>query len=153
MSAQALRQALRVRRYAIAMARTEIAGALEMERVARAALADVRDTIRREIDTATKLNVGDIGVDALGRWLKGARTVETGAKAALDVAEAATARARAGLAAARTAEAAVTELIEAAENEAAKREQRSAQADLDQAAEHYGAHPASQARRNSEGET
>jgi hypothetical protein len=138
MSMESLRLALRLRHRAVAVAQQEMVKSLDAERGAEGALAEASAAIAREIAAAMAADAGDAEVDALGRWLRGARAVEARAEAVLADAEAAAARSRAALGAARSAEAAVDALIEAREQEIARRDAQEARAVLEQAAERKG---------------
>jgi hypothetical protein len=103
---------LKMRRGVVANARAALTNALTIEESASAAETVVTDTIRREIKAALYENVDDAAVEALAIWLPRARLHQRAALERRYAAEAETARARAVLAAARSAGAVVEGLIE-----------------------------------------
>ena len=105
---------LRLRRLALEEAMRELADRLAAEDEAAQAVARIEDSIAAEQDTASRLEGGDLAVEAFGRWLRGASPERAAARNARDRAEAETARARAILGAARAG-------LAAAEAEAARR--------------------------------
>jgi flagellar export protein FliJ len=141
MKPHALRQLLRQRRLVLDEAIHAFGECLRDETAAAHALQAIEAAIARETEKARELDGSDATVEAFGAWFRRAREELEVSAAALDRAQAETARARAVMAAARTAlEAAET--LEAAQKAEAKRlaEQR-AQAQLDEVAQRRrGAH-------------
>lgn len=123
----ALQAALRVRRLAVAAAQRNLSDAILAESAAADADAAAGSAVAREIAIASQISAGDAAVESLAAWLPRGRAAQRAAGEALAEASARTGQARAILAAARGAEAAVELLIEknrlAREADAARRDQ------------------------------
>lgn len=105
--------ALTVARIAVEDATQQLAKALAAEQEACVAVTRASEAIRRETDVATDLTGGDATVEAFAAWLPRGVTELRNSHSARDAAERVTLQARAGLTAARTAEAAVEALLRA----------------------------------------
>jgi hypothetical protein len=102
---------LKIRRASVNDARAVLAGALMAEDAAAADEAAVGSMVEAEVKAASDASADDTAVEALAAWLPQARTRQDVVHDRHRQAEAATSRARAALAAARTAEALVENLI------------------------------------------
>lgn len=121
---------LGVRRASVNEARGKLAAAVAAEVSAAAAEASATATIQEEVDAASEPDADDATVDALAVWLLAARTRQNLARERRLAAESATVRARAALAVARAAEAAVEKLIEAKDAEERLAAEQRVQAEL-----------------------
>jgi hypothetical protein len=106
-----LLRAQRVRRLTTLAAERALAEALSAEQQAAEHCAALARQIRREIEVARDCEDGDPVVEALGAWLTRAEAGRAVAETALERASATSARARAALAAARSAEESLVEVL------------------------------------------
>ncbi len=132
---------LRLRLMAVDEARRGLAECLRLESEATKAVAAIDTAIEQEMGAATSLAAGDAEVEAFAAWLRRIRPRQRAAHAAEEEAEAATARARIVLGAARAAVKAVEEMLEEHAAAAQAEAERHAQAELDEAAQR--SHPVS----------
>src|SRR4051812_30387252 len=112
MSRDPIETLLRLRRLAADQARRGLAECLRVESEAAAAVAAVEAAIDHETEVATSLAAGDAEVEAFAAWLRRIRPKQQATLAAEETAEAATARARAVLNAARAAVRATEQMLE-----------------------------------------
>ena len=126
---------LRLRLMAVDEARRGLAECLRLESEATKAVAAIETAIEQEMSAATSLAAGDAEVEAFAAWLRRIRPRQHAAHAAEEEAEAATARARIVLGAARAAVKAVEEMLEEHAIAAQSEAERQAQADIDEAAQ------------------
>ena len=134
MAKRSLETVLAVRRASVNDARTAIASAILNEAAAAADENQIATTIQAELDAVSAPDADDAAVEAIGSWLSQARLRQAAARDRRQTAEAMTARARAALAAALTAEEVVCSMIAAEQARARADNDRRAQADLDEQA-------------------
>jgi flagellar export protein FliJ len=143
MTQDPLKALLRLRRRAVDEARSALADCLRNEDYALHEVATIKAAIEREMQAAASLAAGDAEVEAFAAWLRRMRPRQHAAHMAEDQAEAATARARIVLGAARAAVQAAEEML--AEHEAARLEaaQHHEQQEIDETALRISTRPAS----------
>src|SRR5690349_2668678 len=135
MSREPLEALLRLRRLAADQARRGLAECLRVESEAAAAVAAIEAAIEHETEAATSLAAGDAEVEAFAAWLRRIRPKQRSAEAAEETAEAATARARGVLSAARAAVRATEQMLEKHAAAIQGEAERRAQAALDEIAQ------------------
>ena len=127
---RSLKTLLRVRSTSVKEAQTALVAALVAEQAAMTGEAQLTGAIQAELAAVAALDVGDAAVEAVGRWLPEARIRQRAAEGLRQEAESRTARARAELAAARTAEETVQLLIAADQEQARTDQERRTAAEL-----------------------
>lgn len=135
MKPHALRQLLRQRRLVLDEAIHAFGECLRKETEAGQALQSIEAAIARETEKARDLEAGDATVEAFGAWFRRARAELKTATVAFDRTQAETARARAVMAAARTALEAAEKVEAAQKAEATRLAEQRAQAQLDEVAQ------------------
>ncbi len=135
MKPHALRQLLRQRRLVLDEAIHAFGECLRKETEAGQTLQAIEAAIARETERARDLDGSDATVETFGAWFRRARDELQASAAALDRAQAETARARAVMTAARTALEAAETLEAAQKTEAARLAEQRAQAQLDEVAQ------------------
>jgi len=134
MAKRTLETVLAVRRSSVNDARAAMASAIVNEAAAAADESQIATTIQAELDAASAPDADDAAVEAIGSWLPQARLRQATARDRRQTAESMTARARAALAAALTAEEAVRSMIAAENTRTRADNERRAQAALDELA-------------------
>ncbi len=130
----ALRLALRNCGHAVERARLALVAAIQGGEAARAAERAAIAAIGDETQIATGMDQSDLAVEAFAAWLPEGRRAVAAARADRDRAEVAIVLARAGLAAARSAEAAAEALLEQVAQDRRDRAARAEQGAQDEAA-------------------
>jgi hypothetical protein len=132
-SIAALRALLRIRRLDLDGAQRAVAACVAAEHEAAGRERDAEAAIQREFDAAAALDAPDSAVEAFAAWLPRGRAAVARAAETRRHAEAATARARASLALARTAVESTEHLLEARARAARVEAEQKLQATLDEA--------------------
>ncbi len=135
MSHHSLESLLRLRQVAVDEARRGLAECLRQESEATRVVAAIQSAIEQETEAASNLATGDAEVEAFAAWLRRIRPRQQAAHEAEDEAEAATAKARVVLGAARAAVKAVEEMLEQDAAAAQARTEHRAQAEIDEVAQ------------------
>jgi hypothetical protein len=130
MPKRSLKTLLKVRNSTVKQAQVALADALAVEQAAAAEEARLTSAIRRELEAAAASDTDDAAVEAVGRWLPAAQERQHTAEIRRQAAESGTARARAALSAARTAEKIVKAMIAADQDEERAKRERKGQAEL-----------------------
>lgn len=135
MSHHSLESLLRLRQVAVDEARRGLAECLRQESEATRVVAAIQSAIEQETEAASNLATGDAEVEAFAAWLRRIRPRQQAAHEAEDEAEAATAKARVVLGAARAAVKAVEEMLEQDAAAAQTQTEHRAQAEIDEVAQ------------------